>query len=422
MTEPTDAALIRQSQAGESGAFSRLVTRHWARVRRVLLAAGVQADEVEDVLQEAFLQAYLSLDSLRDPEKFYAWVCGIGLNLARMGWRKRPFIPISWERLSKTAVADHAPSPEQQTERRLRLARLNAAIADLPPAEREALLLVYRDGLTHRETADLLGASLSAVKVRVHRGRRRLQIRLQAGRPAPRARQPAREEQMIPVTVVDVLSHVLDASKFGIDRRQLFAGALDAIPAAQQESALSGLSLSINLGAHYWEKVIMPLADDVRQTVMKELGQFLPHRVVLLQEQDGARVLPIWIGPFEADLIALTLARRDTLRPLTNDLTKTLLELSGTQIEKGAVSKLHEGVYYGTLSVTTPQETAEIDCRPSDALVLATRMDVPFFVAPQVMDAQSVPAAHFTRQEDGRYQVQHKPMQEGEWQSMVVAG
>lgn len=413
MTEPTDAELVRQSQAGEKRAFSQLVTRHWPRVRRVLLATGVQADRVEDLLQEAFLQAYLSLETLRDADKFRAWVCGIGLNLARMGWRKRPLATISWERLGETAVADHTPSPEQQAERRLRLERLNAAIADLPPSQREALLLVYRDGLSHRETADWLGATPGAVKVRVHRGRRRLQTQLQAGR-------PAKEKPMIAVAVDDVLLHVIDEKEFGIDKETLFAAALEAVPDTQQETFLSGASLGITLGVHFWEKTIMPLSDDARQIVMKELGKFVPHRVVLLKETDGNRVLPIWIGPFEADLIALKLANKESLRPLTADLTKTLLDLSGTHITQATVSKLSDGVFYGTLTVNVGDETAEIDCRPSDALVLAVRMDVPVVVAPAVMEAQGVPAAHFQRNADGSYRIQHEPMREGVWESLVM--
>ena len=225
---------------------------------------------------------------------------------------------------------------------------------------------------------------------------------------------------MIAVTVDDVLSHVIDEKEFGIDKKALFAAALEAVPNAQQETFLSGASLGITLGVHFWEKTILPLSDDARQIVMKELGKFIPHRVVLLKETAGDRVLPIWIGPFEADLIALKLANKESLRPLTADLTKTLLDLSGTHITQAAVSKLSDGVFYGTLTVNVGHETAEIDCRPSDALVLAVRMEVSVVVAPAVMDAQGVPTAHFTREADGSYRIRHETMPDRQWKSMIM--
>jgi RNA polymerase sigma-70 factor, ECF subfamily len=147
MTNPDDHDLIARSQSGDKHAFSRLVMRHWPHVQRVLLAAGVAPDEVEDVLQEAFLQAYLNLDNLRQPAKFRAWVCGIALNVARMGWRQRPFTLVSWEQVTESPLVDDQFLPDQAIDRYLLLDRLNEALADLPSSERKALLLIYRDGL-----------------------------------------------------------------------------------------------------------------------------------------------------------------------------------------------------------------------------------------------------------------------------------
>jgi DNA-directed RNA polymerase specialized sigma24 family protein len=90
MTNPTDTALVNQSLNGDKAAFSLLVTRYLPRVRRVLLATVRNPNDVDDLLQETFLQAYLSLEKLRDPARFRAWVCGIGLNLARMEYRALP--------------------------------------------------------------------------------------------------------------------------------------------------------------------------------------------------------------------------------------------------------------------------------------------------------------------------------------------
>ena len=81
MTELTDAALVEQCRAGDKSAYGRLVTRHQLRVQRVLQAM-LPYYEVDDVVQEAFLEAYLNLGKLRQPERFRAWLCGIGINLA----------------------------------------------------------------------------------------------------------------------------------------------------------------------------------------------------------------------------------------------------------------------------------------------------------------------------------------------------
>lgn len=420
---PDDRTLVQQARAGDKQAFSQLVVRHWARVQRILRAvlppAADGSANVDDLAQEAFLQAYLSLDTLREPTRFCAWVCGIGINLGRMWRRQRPFTLTSWEALP---LPDPQPTPEQRAARSLTLDRLAQAIADLPPSEREALLLVYRDGLSHRETADRLGASLSAVKVRVHRGRRRLQTHFQEEQAVAGNGRIAREDTMITVEIMDVLAAVIDEREFGIDKEALFAEALAQVDPALHANFLSGASLSVTLGVHFWEKMIMPLSDDVRRPVMQALGKFLPHRVVLLREHAGARILPIWIGPFEADSIALKLANRQLTRPVSSDLTKTLLDLSGTRLEKATVSKLHDGIFYGSLLVQLPgqEERADVDCRPSDALTLAVRTETPVFVAAAVMDAEAVPADLFARQEDGRYAIQHKSMQDRVWQSMLA--
>jgi RNA polymerase sigma factor (sigma-70 family) len=424
MTDSNDPDLIAQSQAGDKQAFSRLVTRHWSHVQRVLLAAGVMPDEVEDVLQEAFLQAYLNLDNLRQPPKFRAWVCGIALNLARLGWRQRPFTLVSWEQVAEAPLVDDKQLPERAADRHLLLDRLNEALADLPPSEREALLLIYRDGLSHRETADLLGTSLGAIKVRAHRGRRRLQTHLQAGPVAAATPLPAKEIEMIPVQVVDVIARLVDESRFGLDKRQLFAPLLADLPAAQQEMILDHITISAAVTVQFWESALRSLAEKERKAIAEAMNPFLPHRVVLLQENEGERILPIWVGPAEGDLLALYLREQPMTRPLTADLVEALLVISGTQVVRAAVSKLHEQIFYGTLTVRLAQEPdpVEVDCRPSDALVLATRLDIPIFVAPAVMDATSIPATHLHRDNgesiafagDG-------PLTRGQWRSLAIS-
>jgi bifunctional DNase/RNase len=87
MANLSNSALVRRSQAGERAAFATLIERHRARLRHTLLPLLSPEIEIDDLLQEAFLQALLNLPTLRNPSKFRAWLCGIGINLARM-WQR----------------------------------------------------------------------------------------------------------------------------------------------------------------------------------------------------------------------------------------------------------------------------------------------------------------------------------------------
>ncbi len=272
MVELSDAVLVREAQTGHKEAFSLLVSRHWARVGRLLQR--IHPAEADDLRQEAFLQAYLRLDELRQPERFSAWVCGIALNLARMSWRSTPQDWLSWEAWE---TADSHPLPEQVAMQQETAVLLARAIADLPPAERETILLVYGEEWNQQETADWLGISLSAVKVRLHRGRRRLQAALPDITPKSTKEIPM---TMIAVTVHDVL--------WG--------------EAAPQTSLPDELAVA-QMGR---------LQLEATHTLLK--GEY---QVVLLKEQNGERALCIWIGPAEGMAIASRLKNETRQRPLT---------------------------------------------------------------------------------------------------------
>jgi bifunctional DNase/RNase len=140
----------------------------------------------------------------------------------------------------------------------------------------------------------------------------------------------------------------------------------------------------------------------------------IPHRVVLLKESDGQRALPIWVGPGEGDAIAVRLRNQELPRPLGVDLTTTLLDLGGVRVTQATVSRLHETVFYAMLSVETEEETAEVDCRPSDALSLAVRLNVPIYIASEVMDEAGV-----VPDDDGRYPIGRDPGPKVEWYSLL---
>ena len=110
------------------------------------------------------------------------------------------------------------------------------------------------------------------------------------------------------------------------------------------------------------------------------------QRVVILKQKEIERYLPIWIGPPEADAIAVRLQDVSVPRPLTHDLLYNSINDLGGIIDHIVVSSMENDTYYATIVVQRGDNTVEIDARPSDALALAVRAGVQIFVAPEVMD------------------------------------
>ncbi len=129
--------------------------------------------------------------------------------------------------------------------------------------------------------------------------------------------------------------------------------------------------------------IVRILAEDAESETPRLANRNL--RIVLLKERAGERVLPIWIGPFEGDALALQLGRGETPRPLSHDLMARLVEASGGQVEQVAVTRLEENTFYAVVTVAFEGRTAELDARPSDALNLAVRVGAPIYVDEHVM-------------------------------------
>jgi bifunctional DNase/RNase len=110
-------------------------------------------------------------------------------------------------------------------------------------------------------------------------------------------------------------------------------------------------------------------------------------RVILLKEQSGDRILPIWVSAGEGDAIAMLLEGLSTARPGTFELTAKLLEIAKLQIEKVAVTALRENIYYATMWIKIRGKIHEIDARPSDAVALSLRVKAPIFVTPEVLES-----------------------------------
>jgi bifunctional DNase/RNase len=112
--------------------------------------------------------------------------------------------------------------------------------------------------------------------------------------------------------------------------------------------------------------------------------------IVLLKEREGERYLPIWIGAMEATAIAFALQGIVTARPMTHDLMKNILEEVGVHVERIVITELKEGTFYATIQVAQNGSRFEVSSRPSDAIALAVRVNVPIFAQEEVLTEASI--------------------------------
>jgi len=114
------------------------------------------------------------------------------------------------------------------------------------------------------------------------------------------------------------------------------------------------------------------------------------QRVVILKQKDSDRYLPIWIGPAEADAIAVKLQELSVPRPLTHDLLRTVIDTLGGTVKHILVSDLENDTFYAKIVIQMNDDLKEIDSRPSDAMALAVRMQVPIFAEEAVMEKAGI--------------------------------
>ena len=115
--------------------------------------------------------------------------------------------------------------------------------------------------------------------------------------------------------------------------------------------------------------------------------------IVVLKDVGGNSILPIWVGIYEANAIALEIEKVSTPRPMTHDLIKTLLLGLGTGMRKVVVSELKDDTFYAVIWLEKEGELISVDSRPSDALALALRLDCPIFVDEAVLKSSKTSAA-----------------------------
>src|SRR4030088_1297469 len=114
------------------------------------------------------------------------------------------------------------------------------------------------------------------------------------------------------------------------------------------------------------------------------------QHVVFLKEKEGERYLPIWIGMFEANSIALKITGASPDRPITHDLMATTFGELGISVTQIVVTSLNDEVYYARLHLRQNGRDVDVDSRPSDAIALAVRFDCPIYVATEVLDRAGI--------------------------------
>lgn len=322
----TDTALVRSARDGDRGAFAVLLARHYPLLLTLCRRMLGDVTLAEDAAQEAALQALLGLDRLRQPARFGPWLAGIGLNVCRRWLQHRPREAWSWEALVGGRLLpepeDRQPGPEARFEATELRVRLQRAVAALPPGQRGAVLLIYRDGLSQAEAAATLGVGAGAVKTRLFKARRTLRRQLEDIGQEEMAMTTATTTEWIEFRVKDVRRHPGLAGKTAI------------------------------------------------------------RHSVVIEEVGGAGRRSVWgIGPFEAEAMAVQLAGVHLPRPLPYTVMARLLEATGGQLREVRLAQIHERVGYGQLLVDGPAGERTIDARLSDVLNLALIAGVPIRVA-----------------------------------------
>jgi RNA polymerase sigma factor (sigma-70 family) len=326
----TDSELVALAHAGDRQAFGQLIERYSQMVKRIALGMIAHEETARELVQETFLQAYLSLEHLRDNTRFKSWLYGIALNVCRSYIREQKSDTLSLESLAGGMrctipnLNELLIDPQTLVEQRELHQVLLDAVQSLSLKERTVTLLFYYEQLSLQEIAELTSVSVVAIKGRLHRARKQLREYL--------------------------LIAYMDA---------------DTQPAPGRKQRRTTM---INM-----------LVNSVR--LLGETEQW----VVVLQEEMGERLLIIWIGKTEALALATGLAKKASPRPLTAELMVNLLKASGTEVEEVRVESLKNEIFYSTVKIRNGDTIQEVDARPSDALTLAVLMDRPIRVSEEVL-------------------------------------
>ena len=335
MDQRIDTELVALARSGDKSAFGQLIERYQPMARRIAIGMVGNENIARELVQEALLQAYLSLNRLRDDERFKSWLYGIVLNVCRNHIRNQKVDFFSLEalagglRLEAVPFSGVMPDPQVAAEERELHRLVLAAVNALSPKNRTAALLFYYEQLTLQEIAAILGVSVVAVKSRLHKARKQLKEQLwplyqETSQATPIVATEERRQSMIKVTIADVVK--------------------------------------LEHGGH----------------------------IVILLDEGGHQAVPIWIGPFEGEAITAHLLDHSLPLPLTYEFVVNLLEAAQAILEEVCVTDLKGDTFYATVKLQSGNIVREVDARPSDAMTLALRLGSPIYVTEAVLKRAGV--------------------------------
>jgi RNA polymerase sigma factor (sigma-70 family) len=327
--EIRDGDLVRLARDGDPVAFRLLVERHQPMARARARRLCGNPSDVDDVVQESFLRAYIGLDRLRDPDRFAGWLGSITANVCR-GLQRRPPVTLlpDWPEPLHPAAADGLPSAEDLD----RADAVRAAVAGLPEGQRRAVALHYYADLPAGQIANPAGAARASL----HKARLRLRAYLTEHRPdlVPAA---SRRTAMITVRI---------------------AGAERRIPPGPEP---------IGFPSH-----VVILADDAGR------------RALPLWVQE--------INPRRLEPSAAASEGAGTSEALTVDeLTARLLDAAGASVTGVDIDEIGPEVAAARISLATAEGTRRVTARVAEGLAVAITAGAPVRVAGPVMDRLAVP-------------------------------
>ncbi len=317
------------ARAHDTDAFRQLVERYQTLAFSIALQLVSQPEMAQDLVQEAILQTYLSLDQLRDVTRFKSWFYGIVLHVCQ-NWRRRQHrTPLPLEVPQAQQVCAEGADPHAIAEERELRNYIHVVLNNLSPQNRVVMLLFYYEELRMDEIAARLNLSLVAVKSRLHKGRNQLRKRL--------------------TTIYPELSSV-PVSKQKSKRRSTAMANVKIIKVQPQEQRI----------------------------------------LVLLLDMAGQRVLPLWLSHIEG--YPLVVQQKLVDQPgshgehSTIEFTSHLLRATGGKIQSVRIEELYQRVLYARVLLNGPGGDQEIEARPGDALALARSEHASILVNDSVLD------------------------------------
>ncbi len=331
-----DGDLVRLARDGDPAAFRLLVERHLPMARARAARLCQRPDDVDDAVQDAFLQAFIALDRLRDPDRFAGWLGGIVANVCRAQRRRAPLTLLGdWPENLHPASAGTLPSAEDLD----RAAALGRAVADLPPGQRQAVTLFYYADRPAGQIASTPGAA----KASLHKARRRLREYITAHRPDLI---PAISRR-VPMTAVRI-AHA------------------DPWPGRRPDGRMSV------------QNVLVVLAD----TVPAEDGG---HRALPIRLTGDARSLwRVLARPEDRD-------DEEHQEDHAEEMTGRLLDAAGITVTAVTITDLGPEVTATRIDIAAPGGTGQVTTRLADGLVLAVITGAPLAVEDPVMDRLAEP-------------------------------